>query len=525
MPTPSHDFIIVGAGSAGCVLASRLSEDPSTRVLLLEAGGPDRSSFIHLPAAFSKLFRSEVDWDYHTEPQEHLDHRSLYWPRGRVLGGSSSINAMIYIRGHRWDYDHWAESVPGWSYQEVLPYFKRGEDQQRGPSEFHGAGGPLPVADLRSPLPLSRAFIAACLETGILANDDFNGVNQEGAGLYQATQKRGKRASAMAYLHPALARPNLTVLTEAQTTGILFEGTRARGVIYHRGGEEHQAQAGEVILCGGAINSPQLLLLSGIGPQEQLTEQEIPVIVDLPGVGKNLQDHPAIPVVHHCKRGTTLDHAENLFNLLKFLLFRRGPLTSNVGEAGAFVRSSPEIEIPDLQIHFVPAYYIEHGFIRPPDTGFTLGMCVLRPASRGEITLRSSDPLMPPLIEPNYLSEPGDAELLIESIHLARRIIKASALEPYRGGEHLPGEDVESAEEIARFLRTNLQTLYHPVGTCKMGNDAQAVVDAQLRVRGTEGLRVVDASIMPTLVGGNTNAPTMMIAEKGAAMILQDAAA
>jgi choline dehydrogenase len=515
------DFVLVGAGSAGCVLAARLTEDPSCRVLLLEAGGPDRAVHVRVPAAFWKLFKGPADWHYMTEAQPHLAGRRLYWPRGKVLGGCSSLNAMIYVRGHPSDYDGWeALGNEGWGFADVLPYFKKSENQQRGASDYHGGGGPLDVADLRCVNPLSRAFLQACAESGIPANDDFNGPSQDGSGLYQVTQKGGLRAStASAFLRPALRRPNLTVVTSALATRVLFEGTRAVGVEYARGGALHRASAGEVILCGGAVNSPHLLLLSGVGPADHLKRLNLSVVVDLPGVGQNLQDHPLAGVAFACTRTDTLDRAESLRNILKFMFLRRGPLTSNVAEAGAFVRSEPGRPAPDLQLYFVPAYYIEHGFVRPTGCGFSLGVCVLRPHSRGEITLRSADPTTHPAIQPRYLEGPHDLELLVRGVHLLRTIAGAKAFDPFRGEEVLPGPRVRSDEDLARFVRERMETLYHPVGTCRMGGDHLGVVDARLRVRGTEGLRVADASVMPTLAGGNTNAPVIMIAEKAADLI------
>jgi choline dehydrogenase len=515
------DFILVGAGSAGCVLAARLTEDRGCRVLLLEAGGPDRPAEVHVPAAFSKLFKGPLDWNYSTEEQAALGGRRLYWPRGKVLGGCSSLNAMIYVRGHRRDYDGWREAGnDGWGFADLLPYFKRAQNQERGASPYHGVGGPLNVADLRSPNRLSRAFVEACVEVGLPRNDDFNGPTQDGAGLYQVNQKRGKRCStAVAYLAPARRRPNLTVATSALAARVLFEGRRAVGVEYVQQGQARQARAGEVVLCGGAVNSPHLLLLSGVGPRAHLEQLGAPVVLDLPGVGQNLQDHLLLGVAFACTRPCTLDRAETWLNVLKFLLLRRGPLTSNVGEAGAFVRSASGLTVPDLQLYFGPAYYIEHGFVRPPGHGFSLGACLLRPESRGAIALRSLDPLKPPAIQPRYLEAPADLPPLLAGLRLLRRIARAGPLAPYRAAEHLPGERAQTDEELARYARAQLETLYHPVGTCKMGQGPLAVVDAQLRVHGAAGLRVVDASVMPTLVGGNTNAPTVAIAERAADLI------
>jgi choline dehydrogenase len=522
------DYVIVGAGSAGCALANRLSEDPQVRVLVLEAGGPDRKQEIQIPAAFAKLFKTSFDWAYETEPQAHLGNRRLYWPRGKMLGGSSSMNAMMYIRGHRHDYDAWRDQGnPGWGFAEVLPYFRRLENEERGASEFHGVGGPLNIADLRTVNPLTRAFLAGAQEIGIPATIDFNGLQQEGVGLTQVTQKRGKRHStAVAYLKPALSRANLEVTTWAQATRILFEGGRAVGLAYLHDGKTEQVRAKrEVILAGGAINSPQLLLLSGVGSAEQLSPMGIKVIRDLPGVGQNLQDHLVAIAAFQCTQPITLASAERLSNIMKFLLFKDGPLTSNIAEAAGFVKSRSTLPAPDLELIFAPVYFIDHGFGNPPGHGFTIGAVLLQPESRGQITLGSPDPLAPPLIQPNYLSTPSDATTLVDGVKLARRIAQASAFATYRGEEIIPGPSAQSDEAIAEQVRHYAQTLYHPVGTCKMGSDPLAVVDEELRVRGVEGLRVVDASVIPTVPRGHTNAPTVMIAEKAADLIRQGAKA
>jgi choline dehydrogenase len=519
------DYVIIGAGSAGCVLANRLSEDPGVRVLLLEAGGPDRKQEIHIPAAFAKLFKTPYDWAYETEPQPHLGNRRLFWPRGRMLGGSSSMNAMMYIRGHRADYDDWRDQGnQGWSFAEVLPYFKKSEHQERGASEYHGIGGPLNVADLRTVNPLTRAFLEASAEIGLPRTDDFNGPQQEGMSLTQVTQKQGKRHStATAYLKPALNRPNLKVITQAQVTRILFEGKRAVGVAYQQQEKAEQVRATrEVILAGGAVNSPHLLLLSGIGPAEQLMALGIPVVHHLPGVGQNLQDHLLATTAFRCTQPITLASAEKLSNILSFLLLKNGPLTSNIGEAAGFLKTRPTLPAPDLEMIFAPVYFIEHGFGNPPGHGFSIGAILLQPESRGQIALRSPDPLTPPAIQPNYLSTPADVKTLVEGIKLARRIAQASAFASYRGEEVVPGPNVQTDETLAEQIRQHAETLYHPVGTCKMGNDLLAVVDGALRVRGVEGLRVVDASVMPTIPRGHTNAPTIMIAEKAADFIRQD---
>lgn len=518
------DYIVVGGGSAGCVVAARLTEDAAIRVLLLEAGGADRHPFIHIPAAFSRLFKTAVDWQLHTEPQPHLHQRRLYWPRGKVLGGSGSINAMIYVRGHRQDYDEWqARGNDGWSFADVLPYFKKCENQERGASEYHGIGGPFNVADLPAPNPLSQAFLEACTQVGLPRNDDFNGPMQEGIGFNQVNQKAGQRVSAAgAYLRPARGRRNLTIVTGAQATRVLMEGTRAVGVEYVRRGRLQQARTGgEVVLCGGAVHSPHQLMLSGIGPRKHLETLGIPVVVDLPGVGQNLQDHLLHGVSYACTQPVTLDRAATLVNLLRAWFQGKGPLTSNVAEGGGFVRTDSRLERPDLQLYFAPAYYIEHGFTRPPGYGFSLGVCLLRPRSRGDITLRSRNPFQPPCVQPRYLDDPADWPPLMEGLRLVRRIIHAPAFDPFRGVERLPGSHVVSDEALAEDIRTRLETLYHPAGTCKMGKDALSVVTPRLQVQGVRGLRVVDASIMPMLVGGNTNAPVVMIAEKAVDLMLE----
>ncbi len=517
-----YDYVIVGAGSAGCVLANRLTGDPPISVLLLEAGGPDNKQEISIPAAFSKLFKTPYDWAYFTEEQPHLNKRKLYWPRGKTLGGSSSINAMVYIRGNRRDYDEWHElGNEGWSFTDVLPYFKKAENQERGASAEHGVGGPLNVADLRTVNPLSRAFVEAGVEIGLPRNNDFNGPEQEGVGLYQVTQKQGVRFSAAtAYLKPAQKRSNLTVQTNAHVTGLLMEKTRVLGVTYVRDGKTEQVRVNkEVLLCGGTINSPQVLLLSGIGPADHLKSLGISVNVDLPGVGQNLQDHLAIGVAYACTQPISLASAESIGNLLNYLLFKKGPLTSNVAEAGGFVKTQPDLRTPDLQLHFGPVYFRDHGLTKPEGHGFTLGLTPLHPQSKGSIMLHSSDPFAPPAIQANYLASEADMQVMVEGVKLARRLAQTKAFAPFRGAEDQSGSQAQSDEAIAEYIRNTVETLYHPVGTCKMGNDAHAVVDAQLRVRGIEGLRVVDASIIPTIVSGNTNAPTIMIAEKAADLI------
>ncbi|HEY1936977.1 MAG TPA: choline dehydrogenase [Candidatus Angelobacter sp.] len=517
-----YDYIIIGAGSAGCVLANRLSEDPSVKVLLLEAGGRDVKKEIRIPLAFSKLFKGPCDWTYFTEPEAQLGNRSLYWPRGKVLGGSSSMNAMIYVRGHRSDYDQWRDlGNSGWAYADVLPYFKKSENQEHGASEYHGAGGPLCVSDLRTVNPLSEAFVAAGEEAGFQRNPDFNGASQEGFGLYQVTQSKGQRHSAAAaFLRPVMARKNLTVRTGAHVFGIYFEGKRAAIVSFQHGSGSVQERAErEIIVCAGAIGSPQILMLSGVGPADQLRRFDIPVTCDLPGVGKNLQDHPACAMVYECTKPVSLASAEQLSNLVRYMVSKRGPLTSNVAEAGAFIKTSANCQSPDLQFHFGVGYFVEHGFQQIKGHAFTFGPTLLHPHSRGEIKLRSSNPLDAPSIRANYYADSRDLDVMLEGVKLVRTLAGTNAFSGFRGAELLPGPAAKDDAALRAHICKFTETLYHPVGTCKMGQDEVAVVDSELRVHGVEGLRVVDASIMPTVIGGNTNAPTIMIAEKAADLI------
>ena len=494
------DYIIVGAGSAGCVLANRLTADGKSTVALVEAGGPDNKQEIHIPAAFSKLFKGACDWAYYTEEQARLNNRRLYWPRGKVLGGSSSINAMIYTRGHAADFDEWRQ--PGWSSSEVVPLFDKVL---------------LEVCELRTKNPLSHAFVSACEEQGIPRNDDFNGATMDGAGFFYVTQRNGKRWScAAAYLKPALQRKNLTVFTHAQTTRVLFDGTRATGIEAVCGGERKELRANrEVILSGGAINSPQLLMLSGVGDADDLRNLGIRAIADVPGVGKNLQDHLIGGAAYECTQPVTLAGAETIGNLLRYILFRKGMLSSNVAEAGAFVRIDRDANVPDIELIFGATYYMSHGFENPKGHGFTIGSILLHPKSRGAIRLRSNDPMEAPAIEPNYLNDPADLELFKEGVRLCRRVANAKAFDAFRGAEVWPGPRGDDDAEFEAFIRDTAETLYHPVGTCRMGD----VVDDQLRVRGVEALRVIDASVMPTIVTGHPNAAVVMIAEKGAGLL------
>ncbi|HET6564762.1 MAG TPA: choline dehydrogenase, partial [Xanthomonadales bacterium] len=512
------------AGSAGCALAGRLSENPNTRVLLLEAGGRDWHPFIHMPAGLSRLVGVDtVNWAFETEPEPELHGRKLFWPRGRVLGGSSSINAMCYCRGHRKDYDGWrAAGNPGWGFADVLPYFIKSEDQQNGASEFHGAGGPLSVQNLRHTNPLSATFIEAAEQAGYQRNDDFNGAHQRGFGYYQVTQRDGRRcSSAVAYLRPAMDRPNLEVRTHALVEKIHLHQQRAEAVSYRWKGKTTRSEAGQIILAGGAIGSPHMLMLSGIGPAAHLHSLGIPVHHDLPGVGQNLQDHLDICTLVRSETQTTYDQLSDIAVGLRYLFDRKGPGSSNIAEAGGFVVSkhAPD-DRPDIQVHFVPALLDDHGRNKLPGHGLTIHACALRPESRGEIRLKSADPAAAPAMQANYLSTEYDRKMMLECAKLARQIFAQPAFADAVGEELLPGKAQQSDAELLEFIRTKAESIYHPIGTCKMGHDDMAVVDHKLQVHGLTGLAVVDASIMPTLVSGNTNAPTIMIAEKYAAQAM-----
>lgn len=515
------DFIIIGAGSAGCVLANRLSAQPNHRVLLLEAGGCDWHPFIHMPAGLGKLMAlKNVNWAYKTEPQAELGNRRLFWPRGRVLGGSSSINAMCYTRGQAEDYDEWAAAGNGgWDFQSVLPWFIKSEDQENGASPYHGVGGPLSVQNLRYSNPLSAAFLQAAEQAGYQRNEDFNGARQRGFGYYQVNQRNGRRCSAsVAFLRPARNRPNLTVRTGALAHVIQFDGQRAVGVKYQHKDHLESAAGGHIILAAGAINSPQLLMLSGVGPASNLRTHGIRVHHQLEGVGKNLQDHLDICTLVKCLKPITYDRLNEAAVALRYLFSRNGPGSSNIAEAGSFIVSRhANDERADIQMHFVPALLDNHGRNRLPGHGMTIHACSLRPQSRGEITLRSDDPKQAPALQPRYLSTDYDRKMMIECARLPRELFAQPAFVPFAGDEIYPGAGVQTEAELLAFIRRKAETIYHPVGTCKMGVDESAVVDPMLHVRGLEGLSVVDASVMPSLVSGNTNAPTIMIAEKFAA--------
>ncbi|MCF6743672.1 choline dehydrogenase [Blastococcus sp. KM273128] len=524
MLADEYDVVVVGAGSAGSALAGRLSEDPSLRVLVLEAGGPDSVLEVKIPAGLYKVWRTRHDWNYTTDEQPGLGGRKLFWPRGKLLGGSSSINAMIYVRGARADYDEWAQLTgdDAWSYDSVLPLFKRMEDNARGADAWHGVGGPLRVEDLRSPHPWTTAVVESAVAAGYPRNPDFNGAAQEGVGQYQVTQKRGRRWSAAdAYLHPAAGRPNLTVRTGALTTRVLVEGGRATGVEYRCGGEVRTVRATrEVVLSGGAVNSPQLLMLSGIGPADHLREVGVDVVHDLPGVGAGLQDHPLVPVIWHVRSGRSLRLAETPLNLARWKATGRGPLTSNLAEAGLFTRSNPELAEPDLQLHFLPVKFWRQAEVDPDAEAFTSAVVLVHVQSRGSVRLRSADPTWAPAIDAGYLTDERDLDALVSGVEKAREIAGVGPLAAVLGEEWSPGPRVQGREALRQKVRDTLESLYHPVSSCRMGTDELAVVDPQLRVRGIEGLRVADASVMPTLVRGNTNAPTIMIAERAADLVL-----
>jgi choline dehydrogenase len=524
------DFIVVGAGSAGCAVAARLSEDLATRVLLLEAGGEDRNRWIHIPLGFGKTFADpSVNWCYETEPDPGAGDRRVFWPRGKVLGGSSSINGMVYIRGQREDFDYWRQlGNTGWSFDDVLPYFKRSEHQTRGADAYHGAGGPLCVSDVPDRHPICAAFIEAAIELGIPRNDDFNGASQEGVGYHQTTTRNGRRCStAVGYLRPAMQRSNLRVVTDALTEKITFEGRRATGVVFRQNGRLVTARAArEVILCGGAVNSPQLLMLSGIGPREHLIELGIPVLHHLPGVGQSLQDHYSAPVKLKCRLPITVNDVmqSNIKKLkagLQYYAFKTGPLAMGTSPAALFVRTRPELASPDIKCSVSP-----FSADRPQDglhpwSGFTIIAYQLRPESRGQIKLKSANAVDPPAVYPNYLATETDQRTIVAGLKLCRQLLANPHLQRFVESELQPGLAVETDEQLLDYARRRGGTVYHPTSTCKMGIDPMAVVDPELRVHGVDGLRIADASIMPTVVSGNTNAATIMIGERAADMVRQ----
>jgi choline dehydrogenase len=533
-PATHFDYIIVGAGSAGCVLANRLTASGRHRVLLLEAGGHDRHFWIHVPLGFGKLFDNpKVNWLYKSEPEPELNNRRIIQPRGKVLGGSSSINGLLYIRGQHEDFDHWRQlGNAGWGFADVLPYFRRAEDQQRGADALHGTGGPLAVSDVSEPHPLCEAFIEAAQAAGFPRNDDFNGPRQEGAGYFQLTEKNGRRwSTAAGYLRQARRRPNLAVVSDALATRVLFSGRRAVGVEYRQGHTTQTAYAdGEVILAGGAFNSPQLLQLSGLGPAKLLRDLGIDVIADMPGVGADLQDHLQVRMQYRCTQPITMNDVINNWRHryaagLRYLMTRKGLLTIGAGYAGAFLRTRPELETPDVQIHFLIFSADTAGATLHAFPGFMTSVCQLRPESRGFVRIKSSDPTVAPAIQPRYLTSRADCDTVVAGLKTMRRVMNQKAMRQYIAEERAPGESCESDADLLTFARDNGTTVYHPTSTCRMGSDPNAVVDERLRVRGFERLRVIDASIMPTVVSGNTNAAAVMIGEKGADMVLEDAGA
>jgi choline dehydrogenase len=531
MDGETFDHVIVGAGSAGCVLANRLSADPKNRVLLLEAGGKDTNPWIHIPVGYFKTMHDpRFDWCYLTDPDPGVAGRRLQWPRGKVLGGSSALNGLLYVRGQREDYDRWRElGNPGWGYHDVLPYFLKSEDFERGPGPYHGVGGPLKVSDLRLRREIAERFIEGAVEIGIPRNDDYNGATQEGVGYFQQTAHKGFRwSTAKGFLRPARKRANLEVAVCAHARRVLFEGRPAVGVEYQQAGIIHRAFArGAVVLAAGAIGSPQILQCSGVGDGELLRPLGIPLVHHLPGVGEDLQDHLQIRLVYKTKLRTLNDEVNDPVNKLRigleYMLFRTGPMTLAASQVAAFARSDPAVGRPDIQFHMQPLSADKPGEGPHRFSAFTASVCQLRPGSRGLIRIQSADPLRHPSIQPNYLSAELDRRVAVAGIKVARRIAAAPSLAPHVTEEFVPGPAYRSDEELLEAAGLFSQTIYHPTSTCRMGRDDLAVVDARLRVRGTEGLRVADASIMPEIVSGNTNAPTIMIAEKAADMILEDA--
>jgi choline dehydrogenase len=513
-----YDYVIVGAGSAGCVLASRLSEDPDVRVLVLEAGPPDTKENVHVPLGYLKLASTDVDWDYHSAPERECYGRRIQLPRGKVLGGSSSVNAMVYIRGNRRDYDDWG--VPGWSSADLLPYFLKAEDNERGASQWHAAGGPLPVSEGRSGNAMSSAFVEAGVEAGLARNEDFNGDEQDGVGMYQVTQRDGMRASAaVAYLHPAMERANLTVMPYMLAERVLFDGMRAVGVQASQLGQPQEFGAErEVILCGGAYNSPQLLMLSGVGPAEHLTLREVEVLLDQPAVGENLSEHAATQLVWTTPEPHSLLLALEPPALEEYEATRTGPFASNLAEAGGFARVGANAPAPDIQFHFAPVHIVDEGMSDPEAHGVWVSPCLLTPHSRGSVQLASSDPMAKPIVRNEFYTVGDDMQRMIAGLRLTLDICGQPALRPYCA-EPFNTPDGDTEDELRAHVARTTFAIYHPVGTCRMGEDANAVLDPQLRVNGLDGLRVVDASVMPVVPRGNTNAPTIAIAERAADLI------
>ena len=528
----TYDYIITGAGPAGCVLANRLTEDSGVRVLVIEAGSSDRHPFMQIPAGYTKLSGPKTTWGYHTVPQRGLNGRTLWYPQGRALGGGSSINAMIYTRGSRSDYDRWsANGCTSWSYEDCLPFFKRAECNQRLADEFHGINGPLAVSDPIGPHRLTYAFLKAAQQSGIFLTSDFNGARQDGVGLYQTTTLRGRRASAaVCYLRPALARPNLNVITSAIVDRIVFEGRRATGVVLRQAGKAPRAirATREVLVTSGAIGSPKLLMLSGVGPGKRLRSLGIEVKHDSPEVGQNLQDHLGVAITAECSGPYSFfgrdQWGRQVWWTVQYLLFGTGPLTTNVVEAGAYVRTASVESEPDAQLHFMPALVMNHGMDRVPKYGVTLNTNVLRPRSVGSVSLASTNPDAPPLIDPNFLADPDDLRRGVEALKIAREILQAPAIARFLRTGTCSVDGLDDAG-LSAFLRRFGKTDYHPVGTCRMGGDPDSVVDPELKVRGVEGLRVCDSSVMPTEIRGNTNAPTIMVAERAADLIREVATA